>query len=415
MDIRKSEYKKRAKRTICLPVTRKKYVACIFDDREFRALIIETVKVHPELFPAEIEKGFKMKDKRQSAKQGLVIRRIIVGSIAWSIRPSFMMPYMTAGTENVEKALFMRKFAVPFWAIAYSYGRDPMFWFRISQSIGRHRVLATTIRNPDDLPEDLAADEKHTRLMGEKHYIATVVANEIVLSVDVSASAGTEDLTEAYGVFQKETKALNSDYTPKSVNIDGWKATMQAWKGLFPGIRIVLCFLHVFIGIRDRCSKKYRSIFSEVADKLWDCYRADTKKSFSQRVRRLKEWTQKMAVPQLIVEKIEKLGKKLPLYSSAYDSPGAHRTSNMLDRLMQRMDRHLFDMQFFHGEKASANRSIRSWALVQNFAPSNPNTVKKYQTFDSPADRFNRFSYPGNWLENLQISASRGIVKIGSP
>ena len=29
-------------------------------------------------------------------------------------------------------------------------------------------------------------------------------------------------------------------------------------------------------------------------------------------------------------------------YSKAYDLPGCHRTSNMVDRLMQRMDRHLF-------------------------------------------------------------------------
>jgi hypothetical protein len=322
---------------------------------------------------------------------------------------------MTINTQDAEKALFMRKFAVPFWAIALSHGRNHMFWFRISQSIGAHSVIATTIREPDDLPENLAADEKHTRLMGEKHYIATIVAKEIVLSANVSETAKTQDLTEAYGVFKKEAKALNSDYAPKSVNIDGWKATMQAWKHLFPGITIVLCFLHVFIGIRDRCSKKYKSLFSEVSEKLWDCYRAESKGSFSQRVRRLKEWTKKVSLPELIVEKVAKLRKKLPLYAGAYDTPGAHRTSNMLDRLMQRMDRHLFDMQYFHGGRASANRSIRSWALVQNFAPSNPNTAKKYMTFDSPADRFNRFAYTGNWLENLIISASRGMVKIGSP
>ncbi len=415
MDNQKKEYKKRAKITLCIPVTWEKYIECVSDSRSFRALVLEIRHIHPELFPAEIEKGFKMKDIRKSVKQCIAIRRIEIDSIAWSVRPSFMMPYMTANTKDVEKALFMRKFAVPFWAIARSHGRDHMFWFRISQSIGGHSILATTIRNPEELPNNLAADGKHTRLMGKKHYIATVVADEILLSADVSESAGTVDLTESYGIFKKEAEALDSEYRPKSVNIDGWKATMQSWKHLFPGIKIVLCFLHIFIGIRDRCSKKHRSIFLEVADRLWDCYRAESKGAFSQRVRRLKEWSEKASVPDLIVKKIEKLRKKLPLYAGAYDSPGAHRTSNMLDRLMQRMDRHLFDMQYFHGEKFSANRSIHSWALVQNFAPSNSNTVKKHMSFDSPADRFNRFTYSGNWLENLLISASRGIVKIGSP
>jgi len=49
----------------------------------------------------------------------------------------------------------------------------------------------------------------------------------------------------------------------------------------------------------------------------------------------------------------------------------------MLDRLMQRMDRHLFSTQYFHGSLSSAELSIRGWALILNFAPSNPTTIKK--------------------------------------
>ena len=221
MDIRKSESKKRTKHTLCIPVTREEYIECISDSYMFRARILEIVRIYPELFPVEIKKGFKMKDIRQSKKQKLEIRRIIIGSVAWSIRPSFLLPYMTASAEEAEKALFLRKFAVPYWAIARSHGRDPMFWYRISQMIGNHSILATTIKQPDNLPENLAADEKHTRLKGKKCYIATVVAEEIVLSADISSSAGTDDLTEAYGVFQKEAKGINSDYKPKSVNING--------------------------------------------------------------------------------------------------------------------------------------------------------------------------------------------------
>ena len=42
--------------------------------------------------------------------------------------------------------------------------------------------------------------------------------------------------------------------------------------------------------IRDRAKLKFHDKFLEVASKLWDCYRADNKKSFSQRIRRLGEW-----------------------------------------------------------------------------------------------------------------------------
>ncbi|MGZ0167907.1 MAG: hypothetical protein ACKVII_28650, partial [Planctomycetales bacterium] len=56
-----------------------------------------------------------------------MIRRISLrDGTDWSIRPSFVMPYMAARTQDVQKVLFLRKFAVPFWALAEIYGRHPM-------------------------------------------------------------------------------------------------------------------------------------------------------------------------------------------------------------------------------------------------------------------------------------------------
>ena len=69
----------------------------------------------PELFPAGFARGYRLKDDRVSAKQDVPIRRLILrdGS-AYSVRPSFLMPYMTGHTADVEGPLFLRKFAVPF-------------------------------------------------------------------------------------------------------------------------------------------------------------------------------------------------------------------------------------------------------------------------------------------------------------
>jgi len=92
-------------------------------------------------------------------------------------------------------------------------------------------------------------------------------------------------------------------------------------------------------------------------------------------------------VLDVIPNPISKLRKHITDYSIAYDHHGAHRTSNMLDRLMQRMNRHLFSTQYFHGSMASAELSIRGWALIQNFALSNPQTIRKHQNFQSPAER----------------------------
>jgi hypothetical protein len=41
-----------------------------------------------------------------------------------------MMPYMIARTDEVEKALYLRRWGVPFEALVYVFGRDSMFWYR---------------------------------------------------------------------------------------------------------------------------------------------------------------------------------------------------------------------------------------------------------------------------------------------
>jgi transposase-like protein len=238
--------------------------------------------------------------------------------------------------------------------------------------------------------------------------VATTVGDECILGVSVSKDAGEESLREAYNVFKQEAQCINLDYTPDTINIDGWKATRNALSSLFPFAGIICCFLHVFIKIRDRAQKKHQDIFHEAASKLWDCYYAESKASFSQRVRRLVDWCQKKKAPAVILNPIKKLRQNLDKYTVAYDFPKPHRTSNMIDRLMRRMDRHLFSCQYFHGSMSSAELSIRGWALIQNFAPYNPGTVKKLNGARSPAERLNKFRYHDNWLHNLLISASLG-------
>jgi len=116
-----------------------------------------------------------------------------------------------------------------------------------------------------------------------------------------------------------------------------------------------------------------------------------------------------------MVDTIEKLHKNLASYAQSYDFYGAFRTSNMLDRLMQRMDRQLFASQYFHGNLSSANLSMRAWALIHNFAPFNPRTVELYNGVKCPADRLNGSSYHSNWLQNLLVSASLGGYRQGPP
>jgi hypothetical protein len=53
---------------------------------------------------------------------------------------------MTALTEDVEKALFLRKHNVPYRAIAQAHGRYPMYWYRVEQQLGRNSIVGTTVQ-----------------------------------------------------------------------------------------------------------------------------------------------------------------------------------------------------------------------------------------------------------------------------
>ncbi len=162
------------------------------------------------------------------------------------------MPYMSGFTSKVEKALYLRQFNVPYDALSYVFERDAMYWYRMETGLGRYNLVASTIKEPEQLPEHLIADEKHTRLQHEKIYVATTCANECVLGVCVAKKADESSKTTAYGVFQQEAQQLNVNYSPKTVNVDGWKATEKSWLKLFPKISLVFCFLHLFLSLKQK-------------------------------------------------------------------------------------------------------------------------------------------------------------------
>ena len=266
--------------------------------------------------------------------------------------------------------------------------------------------MGTTVKEPELLPQDLLADEKHTRRGGMKQYIAMTVAKECILGAAMVESASEASLKEAYGVFALESKEVNPTYAPDSVNTDGWAATQNAWKHLFPGITVILCFLHAFIKIRDRATKVLANSFDQVADRVWEAYETTSKASFSQQIRRLREWTEKQVADSPMKKHILDLCAKRDRFIKSYDHEQAHRTSNMVDRLMKFFDRACFDSMYFHGNLLSGQQRVRAWAILWNFYPSCPATVKKHAGQISPAERLNNRRYDDVWLVNLLVSAS---------
>jgi hypothetical protein len=270
---------------------------------------------------------------------------------------------------------------------------------------GVNDLVGTTIKDPKHLPKDLLADEKHTHFNGEKAYIATTVGNDCVLGVAIVGSADEEQLTSAYGQFKEEAQHLDLDYQPETVNTDGWSATQLAWTALFPPIVIIQCFLHAFITIRSRC-KRLKDFFPRITQQVWDIYHAETHDSFKQQVDDLRTWAQQH-LKSFALESVLKLCDKSHLFSLAFAFPDAYRTSNMLDRHMEPMDRYLYNTRYFHGHLMSAEYQIRAWALFHNFQPYCPRS-KIGEKYRSPFHKFNGFVYHENWLQNLLVASSLG-------
>jgi hypothetical protein len=282
-----------------------------------------------------------------------------------------------------------------------------MYWHRLERSLGRSSLVGTTVSSADRLPRHLVADEKHTTRGGEKVYLAATAGGGCCLGLAVAKTAGADDLTAAYGVFRDEARRLDPEYRPRTVNTDGWPATQAAWRALFKGVTLILCFLHAYLKIRDRAAH-LKETFAELSRRVWEAYHAPEARSFSQRLRRLREWSEAHVDKPVVREKVLALCDKRGAFVPAYDHPGCHRTSNPVDRLLRRLDYHLYCTQHLHGSIEAAEQGVRGWALIHNFAPSCPETVRESPGLRSPAERLNGRRYHPEWLQNLLVSASLG-------
>ena len=76
------------------------------DPERFREFLDRLIATSPELFPPGIRRGYRMKDAYSSRKTGWKVRRIdLRNDESYSIRPSFLMPYLSGRTEDVQAPL----------------------------------------------------------------------------------------------------------------------------------------------------------------------------------------------------------------------------------------------------------------------------------------------------------------------
>ena len=398
---------------VILPIRYEEYDEIASCPVRFRRWLDEMIETYPELFPREIGDGYTLHDRPPESKKlaGIQFRRVKLTAPneasqqqVLTIGSSDVMPYMTGFTDEVEKALFLRRFGVPYWGITYLFGRTDDYWYDMVGHFGTYEIVGTVVKDDRHLPEHVLADEKHVHFNGEKGYIATTVGGDCVLGASLALGADEAALTTAYGTFQAEAQQVNPDYAPQTVNTDGWLPTQKAWLALFSGITILQCFLHAFLKIRDRTKKRYKTLFADIQQQVWDIYEADNRADFFATSTTFQTWARAQLVGPAL-EAVEKLCANAPAFALTFDFPDAYRTSNMIDRHMIPLDRWLFAARSFHGHWCSAEKHIRAWILFHDFMPFCPRS-RAHASFLSPAHRLNGFVYHDNWLHNLLISTS---------
>ena len=396
-------------RQICLAMTPETYRQIWYDSKAVRAWVDAAARENPELFPAKLALGYRLTGHLpESAKlPGIRLRQLrLKNGEVYTLRPSFVLPYMSGLTDQVEYPLRLLAFGVPGWLVAEEFGHNAQYWDRLVERLGRNSLVGTTVCVAERLPRHLSADEHHTRWGGEKAFVSLTAGEGCVLGIALTKAADDAHLTDAYGTFAREARQVDPQYTPETVNTDGWKATQNAWQTLFPLVTVILCFLHGFLKIRDRCRK-----IDLLHQRVWEVYRATTAADFIARMEAFREWGGRFASwPALVREAMAKLWNRTSEYARAYDHPGCRRTSNMVDRLTNRLYRVLYAHRGLHGHQISSERRLRGWALLLNFCPYAPRAGQPRE-HQSPAHRLNQKRYHECWLQNLMLSASLGGVR----
>lgn len=173
---------------------------------------------------------------------------------------------------------------------------------------------------------------------------------------------------------------------------------------LFRGITVILCFLHSWLSIKDRCRRDH-GLRKELGQRVWDTYRAETQAMFAQKVRRLREWASRCLPESPLKTKVIRLCERRKDFTPAYKHPESARTSNEVDRLMDFQDRQLYAMRGLKGNREATRLMLRASCLLWNFHPYTRHT-KESASARSPFEQMNGFLYEEDWLRNLLCAAS---------
>src|SRR5512143_2024229 len=149
----------RGQKAICIPCSQQQYEQVFDDPEQFRRLLDHQIEATPELFPPEIRRGYRMKNIYTSRKTGWKLRRIELRDLrCYLVRPSFLMPYLSGHTEDVQAPLvwFFRDFSCHSMEVDRGGRPSPL---RSTKAVEKH--------GPPPDPRPVSSPNSHTASQAE--------------------------------------------------------------------------------------------------------------------------------------------------------------------------------------------------------------------------------------------------------
>ena len=184
---------------ICIQMTHDTYHRVWEDAAEVRRIVERQSREWPELFPDGIEDGFQLTGRLPESRKmpGVRLRQLrLRDGRVFSLRPSFVMSYMMGDIDELEGPLLLLSIGTPCWIVTKIFGHNDMKWQRLLERLGRSSLAGSTVRDPDRLPQHLAADEHHADWCGETGYVAFTVGGGCILGAALTEAADEKHLTE---------------------------------------------------------------------------------------------------------------------------------------------------------------------------------------------------------------------------
>jgi hypothetical protein len=322
-------------------------------------------------------------------------------------RPSCVMPSMMARPAAVDKALSLRPWGGPFDALASGFGRAALCWSRAWLAFGRPARVGTTVQEPQTLPRALVADEPLTQVAQQQGDVPTTVGGGCFLGGSVVEAAETVPVERGDGACAKAAQALAPASQARSVCTDGWAATRQAGRGLFPTITRGRCLLHALGQMKPPWAGQWRP---QGLARAGPGSQAATPRQLAQRLRRVAEWPPLPRSGPVAPRGLQR-GRRRIDCTPADECPPAHRTSPAVDRRLPSQARRLYAMRSWHGPTDSARLAVRAMALQGHCPPSGARLRRDQPSRVSPLHDLNGLQYHPHWLHTLLIASSMGGLR----